>query len=169
MITYHVGDATEPDIDGRLVIAHVLSDAGAFGAGFAKALGDRYPRAKLQYLAWHRGERDAYLKPFRLGAIQWVGVGRETSRSAAWYDRWVVNMVAMSGLRSPTNPRPLNLQALHVCLSTLAKEIRDDPVVMPRIGCGLAGGDWDEVESVIEETMARVDVHVYDLPGTDRA
>ena len=36
----------------------------------------------------------------------------------------------------------------------------------PRIGCGLAGGDWKVIEDIIKRTfidMANVDVFVYDL------
>lgn len=167
MLTFHVGDATDPDLEGRLVIAHVLSDTGVFGAGFASAIAKRYPKAMLNYLAWHRGERRVSTRRFELGAIQWVGVGHETSRSAAWSDRWVVNMVAMHGLRSERNPHPLDLPALRRCLFTLGKEINGDPLVIPRIGCGLAGGTWDEVEPIIEDLLSHVDVHVYDLERPD--
>jgi hypothetical protein len=36
---------------------------------------------------------------------------------------------------------------------------------MPRIGCGLAGGQWSEIEPIIERTLlaAGVEVYVYDL------
>jgi hypothetical protein len=34
---------------------------------------------------------------------------------------------------------------------------------MPRIGCGLAGGTWEEVEPVVERTCGDLEVHVYDL------
>ena len=37
---------------------------------------------------------------------------------------------------------------------------------MPRIGCGLAGGDWKTIENIIQRTfvdIANVDVYVYDL------
>ena len=37
---------------------------------------------------------------------------------------------------------------------------------MPRIGCGLAGGDWKTIEEIIYRTfidIADVDVYVYDL------
>jgi hypothetical protein len=37
---------------------------------------------------------------------------------------------------------------------------------MPRIGCGLAGGRWDEVELIINE-VCTVDVYVYDLKPTN--
>jgi len=38
-------------------------------------------------------------------------------------------------------------------------------VHMPRIGCGLAGGDWNVVESIINRTLTLrdVDVTVYDF------
>jgi hypothetical protein len=36
---------------------------------------------------------------------------------------------------------------------------------MPRIGCGLAGGNWEEIEPIIEETLGAqsVPVSVYDF------
>lgn len=39
---------------------------------------------------------------------------------------------------------------------------------MPRIGCGLAGGTWDQIEPLLEERLvcAGFDVRVYDLPAT---
>ena len=37
-------------------------------------------------------------------------------------------------------------------------------VHMPRIGCGLAGGQWEEVAKIVEELVNRgVPVTVYDL------
>jgi len=36
---------------------------------------------------------------------------------------------------------------------------------MPRIGCGLAGGDWSRIEPLIAETLCAsdIDVTVYDF------
>ena len=38
-------------------------------------------------------------------------------------------------------------------------------VHMPRIGCGLTGGEWPEIEKIIDETLcaAGVEVFVYDF------
>jgi hypothetical protein len=33
---------------------------------------------------------------------------------------------------------------------------------MPRIGCGLAGGKWEEIEPIIKKLMT-VDTYVYDF------
>ncbi|MDR6488204.1 O-acetyl-ADP-ribose deacetylase (regulator of RNase III) [Chryseobacterium vietnamense] len=32
---------------------------------------------------------------------------------------------------------------------------------MPRIGCGLAGGKWEEIEPIIERALLKKDVEVY--------
>ncbi len=36
---------------------------------------------------------------------------------------------------------------------------------MPRIGCGLAGGKWEEIEPIIQSALLEngIEVYVYDL------
>lgn len=38
-------------------------------------------------------------------------------------------------------------------------------VHMPRIGCGLAGGTWDKIEPLINESLVKneIETYVYDL------
>lgn len=38
----------------------------------------------------------------------------------------------------------------------------DASVHMPRIGCGLAGGKWNEIEKIIEKTLIKNKIKVYD-------
>jgi O-acetyl-ADP-ribose deacetylase (regulator of RNase III) len=161
-VTFHVGDATDPQLPGRLVIAHVLSDTGAYDAGFAAAVGARYPLARQRFQAWAHGGPEVYARPFKLGIVQWVGVGAALGRTKRFGDRWVANMVAQAGLRSGKNPHPLKLDALATCLGDLVGI--QMPIVMPRIGCGLAGGNWDEVAPIIDSVLAGDDVHIFDLP-----
>lgn len=163
MITYHLGDATQPDLAGEVTIAHVLSDvpSGVYDAGFAAALAVRHPSAQARFKAWARGEPDAgTARAFLLGNVQWVGVGHDVGRTHRFSARWVANMVAQHGLGRHNHP--LDLDALDVCLHQLADHTRG-PIAMPRIGCGLAGGTWDEVEPIISGALKAHDVHVYDL------
>lgn len=165
MITYHVGDATQPDLEGNVTIAHILSDSpkGHYDAGFAKNLAEVHPAARYRFQLWAKGlEGSGTQRPFKLGALQFVGVGHDLGATHRWNDRWVANMVAQHGLRSPTNPHPLDLDALDQCLRFLAEWTRG-PIAMPRIGCNLAGGTWEEVGPIVEATLADHDVHVYDL------
>ena len=79
----------------------------------------------------------------------------------------VANMIAQRGLRSPgSDVMPLDYGALGDCLWEVARraEHHAASVHMPRIGCGLGGGDWGVVEKLIEaELCLYADVFVYDL------
>jgi hypothetical protein len=157
-VRYAVGDATLPPGDGPRVIAHVCNDVGAWGRGFVVPLGDKYPAAKTRFLAWHRGElTDDPM--FALGGAQLVPVGERL---------WVANMVGQHGLKTKAGVPPIRLGAIAAALADVAAFAArtDASIHMPRIGCGLAGGTWDEVGPVVERAAAAAGVRVvvYDLP-----
>lgn len=163
-LSYVTGDASDPPGDDIAVIVHVCNDVGKFAAGFAAAIARRYPTAKSRYEEWYRSGG------LELGQVQWVGVGRDWRRSTAWWRRWVVNMAAQRGVHAQGNPKPLQLDALESCLQALgvgvARMVDPATIHMPRIGCGLARGTWDEVEPLIESQLCGrgLDVVVHDLP-----
>jgi O-acetyl-ADP-ribose deacetylase (regulator of RNase III) len=152
-ISYHTGDATAPDSGEPGVIAHVCNDSGGWGKGFVLAVSRRWPQPENAYRNWARtGEQ------FALGMVQLVQVEAHLS---------VANMVAQHGYTSRANPVAIRYDALAQCLSKLARRIEPGTAIhMPRIGCGLAGGSWDQVEPLLEEHLARAgfDVRTYDLP-----
>ena len=49
-------------------------------------------------------------------------------------------------------------------IESMTKELGES-VHMPRIGCGLAGGEWSQIEPIIEEHLSKegVAVTVYDF------
>lgn len=154
-ITYRKGDATAPVGDDTKIICHVCNDVGGWGKGFVLALSKRWPEPEARYRAWYsQGEAAG----FRLGAIQLVDVASALV---------VANMVAQRGVRATPGVPAIRYDALRECLTTLAAEAtsRAASVHMPRIGCGLAGGSWTEVETIIDATLvaATVSVHVYDF------
>lgn len=158
-INYLHGDATLPKhTDEPRLIAHVVNDKGGWGRGFVVALSKRYPAAERWYRAWSRG-KDPESGPFCLGRIQVVPVAS---------DLLVANLLAQHGYRSAANPVPLRYDALERCLKALAERACTEgaSIHMPRIGAGLAGGDWTRIESLIEATLiaANITVTVYDLP-----
>lgn len=148
MIHYLIGDATAPAIR-PVIVAHVVNDVGAFGAGFALAVARRWPEAERAYRAWYRSGQ------LTLGRVQVVPVDS---------DVWVAHMCAQSGLRGARNARPLRIDALTICLQKLAgiaKE-RAASVLMPK----LAGGSWAEIGPFVERELADVDATVYDLTAS---
>ena len=155
MLEYVKGDATNPPRIGTRVICHICNDIGAWGAGFALALGERYPKAKRFYQHCH--ERYG----LELGQIQVVHIEPHL---------YVVNMIAQHKLRSKANPHPIRYDALRDCLTQLTHRLLRSDLVgsfvidMPRIGCGLAGGEWDMVEPIVSSTVGEYFVvKVYDV------
>lgn len=160
-ITYTHGDATDPAGPGPRIIAHICNDEGGWGRGFVLALGRRFPEAETAYRLWSRGEGLWRSTPFALGELELVPVREEI---------WVANMVAQHGTRtSPEGIPPIRYEALAQCLRTLSREARalGATIHMPRMGCGLAGGRWSEIEPIIvaELCSTNIPVTVYDYDG----
>lgn len=151
MISYTIGDATAPQGAGNKIVAHICNDIGLWGSGFVMAVSGRWPYVKNEYVNWARGNK----QPFQLGQVQFVPVTEEIT---------VANMIGQRGVVSEDNPKPLNVYWLRWALQRLNDFAMENnaTVHMPRIGCGLAGGKWNEILPLIK-TYLEVDVTVYDL------
>ena len=150
------GDATAPEADGPRIIAQICNDLGFWGKGFVLTVSRRWPEAEAAYRAWHAaGETGG----FGLGAIQLVPAGPTT---------WVANMIGQHGIRTTKAGPPIRYEAVDECLRHLGDKAVElgASVHMPRIGCGLAGGEWSRIEPIIREHLADrgVPVTVYDFP-----
>jgi O-acetyl-ADP-ribose deacetylase (regulator of RNase III) len=154
-INYLIGDATNPVGDGTKIIVHVCNDIGGWGRGFVVALSKRWPEPEQRYRAWHRGEEKI---PFDLGEVQFVKVTDSI---------WVANMIGQRDVRAVAGIPPVRYDAIRKGLQRVAEEARRSgaAVHMPRIGCGLAGGKWEEVGKIVEQELSdrNVPVTVYDL------
>jgi O-acetyl-ADP-ribose deacetylase (regulator of RNase III) len=152
-IEYEVGDACRPKVAGMIVIAHCCNNRGQWGAGFVLALSKRWSRPESEY----RGLATRFGADIPLGLVQYVSVGPGVM---------VANIIAQDNRR----PRaiPLVYEALLKGFKDLAGHALSlrASVQMPRIGCGIAGGQWEKVEPLIEATLCKagVPVTVYDLP-----
>lgn len=152
MVRYVIGDATEPQAE-RVIIAHVVNNRGGWGAGFSGALSKRYPEAEAIYRSFTSR---------KLGKIQTLYPSEHVA---------IVNMIAQNGYKSAANPVPLSYPALTLCLREVAKikalieafyNGQEFVVQMPRIGAGLAGGDWERIESSINTFLP--EAIIVDLP-----
>jgi len=161
VIHYIKGDATVPVVkSGVRVIAHIVNNEGKWGKGFVRAISARWKEPEDYYLKQSKWAK----KSFKLGEIQWVFVD---------VDLAVCNMIAQRGVRSFVNTQPVCYDHLESCLEKMAEGARHTAEVsgkskslsihMPRIGCGLGGGDWGEVGELVEETCWDLEVYVYDM------
>lgn len=157
-LIFRDGDATLPIKDDGIII-HVCNDVGKWGKGFVLALSKRSKAPEKAYREWASGTATAIGKPFELGQVQRVRFYEDEMMP----DNIVMNMVAQRDIYPIDGIPPLRYDALEECLKTVYAQAEDEnrTVHLPRIGCGLAGGDWDEVEKILRKTMT-VDTYVYD-------
>lgn len=155
-INYVKGDATQPRGSGNKLIVHVVNDrAATWGGGFARVVRTTWPEVQQDFIDWTEIHRHS----LRLGACRVSPI----SESLA-----VASMVCQHGFGPSPTPR-IRYNALESCLlevANIATE-RQASVHMPRIGCGQAGGRWEVVEELIEQSLTRhgIAVTVYDLPN----
>lgn len=157
-VTYLRGDATLPQSSGNKIIAHVSNIDGKWGKGFVMSISSRFGEMpKSRYQEWFRGRR---ANDFELGSVQFVPICHEII---------VANMLAQQGVGhvmcNGASLRHVQYDSLRKCLEKvqeIAIELNAS-VHMPRIGTGLGGGTWDEVEPIILKSLNEVQVFVYDL------
>ncbi|MBB6048927.1 Appr-1-p processing protein [Armatimonas rosea] len=155
-ITYLKGDATVPQAAGAKIVCHCCNDLGAWGKGFVRALSRRWQEPERAYRKWHaeRAHND-----FGLGAVQFVEVKPG--------ELWVANLIGQRGIKTGSKGVPIRYDALSEGLEKVAEKAleRGASIHLPRIGCGLAGGDWSRVEPLLQKVLCTKDiaVTVYDF------
>ena len=169
MIHYVKGDATLPQGDDPKVIVHCCNDRGKWGAGFVLALSERWPFVEEAYRAWSSSswkgtpeawaDRVAVSGEFGLGEVQFVLAGPKL---------WVANLIGQHGTGMVNNRPPIRYDAIQQGLQKVCRfmQINDASLHMPRMGAGLAMGNWQAVEKLVlaEVSSKGRTVTVYDLP-----
>jgi len=187
-IKYVEGDLFESlttDSDpGVILIPHVCNDKGAWGAGFVVPLAQAFPDVRTAYLEWHRTNKqpdlgchiDSTSENFGIGQVQFVEAMPKREVHGKPYPQIVVaNMIA----QTLGGKRPLSYKYLMKCMVAVSQKAfinacleaegvhPDDAgtvrIVCPMFGAGLAGGDWNFVERLIEDCWHKVPVRVHYL------
>jgi hypothetical protein len=140
-------EATKP-----VIIAHVVNNVRAWGAGFVLALSKQWSLPEAVFIN---------MEPSR-GASVLVPVQKNVND----VQLYVANMYAQMGLRQWNNPQPLRYDLLFSALSVTtdyARALNADIYVPYLIGCGLGGGDVYKVTEMLEEFSQTQDISAYKL------
>lgn len=158
-LRYVIGDATQPQGEGAKILVHVCNDIGAWGRGFVLPLAKRFPETKRAYKLWATGATD---QPFELGQVQFVRVRPDLE---------VANLIGQHDIarkNTPTDQPPMRYEAIRAGLAKVrerAEQLRAT-LHMPRIGAGVAGGEWDIIAGIVHDELVTygLETTVYDLP-----
>lgn len=143
-------------------VPHVCNNVDSFGAGFAANVAEKYPSVKADYHMLGK----KFLKD-NSGYAQVIKVYEDPKYK---HKLFFVNMIAQNGIIGPTNPRPLNYLSLARSMSHMSNYINTHikfpsyenvEIHCPKFGSGLAGGNWNFIENLIEDIWSKYFVMVY--------
>ncbi|UQN09967.1 Appr-1-p processing protein [Deinococcus sp. QL22] len=159
-LTHIMGDATQLQGEGPRLLVHICNDIGAWGRGFVMTLSKAYPQPEREFKRWATGQTE---QAYALGEVQFVPVSPTLT---------VANLVGQHDIARKNNPTaepPVRYEAIRTGLERVRDEAQSlgASVHVPRIGAGVAGGDWALIEPMIREELTNhgLKVTVYSLPN----
>ena len=146
MITYQKGNIFTVK---KGIIAHGCNCVGGFGSGIAGQIAKLYPVVKKEYLIKH------FKKEWKLGDIQSVSINPELT---------IINC-ATQYKYYPRNIVHADYPAIKQCFEQIYKLAKENnlEVYIPKIGAGLAGGDWTVIEKIINDIFTDYPITVFTL------
>lgn len=135
------------------IIAHGVNTLGVMGAGVARALANKYPNLERQYREFIENEVNTWVpnRNFLLGLVNYtrfddkiicnVFIQNDVGRDGKKYGRY--SAIA---------------RGLYDVASFVHRAAKIKRVAIPKIGCGLAGLDWNIVKEILLELEEQFDM-----------
>lgn len=139
--------AHSESLSGPRFILHQCNNKGGWGRGFVLELSKRWPEPERAYR-----NREEY----PLGDFDIIKVEPET---------YVVNIIGQEGYGNSARTGIVytKLDALEEAFLKLSTTLPQNAVVhCPKLGAGLAGGDWSEIEKLLPLIQRPVTVFVHE-------
>jgi len=120
-------------------------------SGIAKSIRDRYPQAFEDYYAEYVSNGNKLY----LGEVV----------ITKYPERWIFNCITQEFYGRDTSVVYVSYEAIHdmiIALNLICTCKGIDRIAFPKIGAGLANGDWSKIEAIFEK-HADFEVVVYEL------
>jgi len=141
------------------IIAHGVNCQNVMGSGVARVLFEKWPAVKYFYHDYFEEFHAGMDGKEFLGRIDDIPVDEERN------GKIVVNCFTQQFFGNDGKCY-LSYEALEDCMIELRElciHLGVKEVAMPKIGAGLAGGNWAIIENIINEVLKDIDVYVYHL------
>jgi O-acetyl-ADP-ribose deacetylase (regulator of RNase III) len=131
------------------VIVHFCNCMGVMGAGLAKAIANKWPQVKTDYKQYlDKLEKD---RVFALGDVV-ITRATNTTYVASCFTQYHYG----------TNARQTDYSAvIHALDKVRQKSFGLDIFIPHNVGCGLGGGDWGTIRTIIENTFCEYSGDVF--------
>lgn len=147
------------------IIGHQVNCIGVMEAGLALQIKKKFPNVFDEYRAFLKEHEEKHRdgitsQKYPIGQVQFVAV--EDNKTVAN----IFGQIDVGGAKRHTDYEALKtaLRAIRDAVTTEGSEHYKKSVALPYgLGCGLAGGSWDVVSEIIEDTFANDEVTLYKL------
>ena len=150
MIKYIEGDAIRAAANGDIeVVIQGCNCFNTMGAGIAAGIKNTWPGAYEEDWKTTKGDRE------KLGTFTSFydpATGATIVNAYTQFTYWDTNDM-------------LSYKAIEKCMREIKERFKGKKIGMPKIGCGLARGDWGIVERIINDELEGEDVTVYIYKG----
>ena len=146
-----VGDLFKAKED---VLVHGCNCFNVMGAGIALQVVKMYPGAYYEADMYTiRGDKA------KLGTYSaWTG-------NHFFYDQRITIVNAYTQYYANPNTKPLDYEALGMVMRSINNQFPTESIAMPKIGAGLAGGNWDRILIILNSVFLNRDnvtVYIYE-------
>lgn len=159
------GDLISLALQGEFdVIAHGVNCFCTMRAGIAPQM------AKTFGCDSYKLEQEKYKGDInKLGQIEWEVVHQEKEIYGGKWVHYPDEHIFMTGKKlhivnaytqynygknhKDGDEKPLDYEALTLCMRKINHQFKGKHIGLPKIGCGLAGGDWSKVKEIIQKEL----------------
>lgn len=135
-------------------IAHGVNAQNVMGSGVAKVLFDKYPSVKEDYHFYHK-EYEEHIDSNE----ELLGIYSVSDQSDG---KSILNCYTQE-FYGYDERKYVSYDAIFNCFKSMV-DLGVKEIAIPKIGCGLAGGNWEIVSRIIDDaTGDNLDVYVYYL------
>lgn len=129
------------------IIAHGCNCRNGYGSGVAYTMSQVYPKAKSMY--HEKFDEEGW----ELGEVQFVLQND---------GKYVANCATQDAFL-PRGYRHADYEAIEDCMEKVKRFAKDKglSIAIPKIGAGLAGGNWRMIEGILKEVFTDYDITVY--------
>lgn len=136
------------------ILVHGVNCRGRMGSGIALAISKRYPQVYKSYIAF--SDRLSYRPDVLLGMVDFVKIT----------DDLIIANAFTQHEYGRESQRYVSYDAVDSCFAKIGQYAasKNLPVMFPKIGAGLGGGNWDVISEIIKSNrVPNVDYFLFTL------
>jgi len=136
-------------------IVHGCNCFCTMGKGIAKTIKLKFPEAYIEDCKTKIGDKS------KLGTYTKADISKKLNKP----DTYIINAYTQYDFKKTYDGSNINVDydAIKSVFSSLNKDLAGKKIGIPKIGAGLAGGDWDKIAKIINSVTPDIDIELVEF------